>query len=332
MRLADIPSARVVLLLGAPRSGTSWLAKIFDSHPDVLYRHEPDTVLRTWDLPWMCPRDQVDTYVDQARPYLRKLFEIATLKTAGSQPMFPKRFESAPVRLLRAGIIHALQAVDLAKVGRQFIRQAHIPDFFDLDRHPDLRLVVKSVSSRGRARLFAEALPEARIIFILRDPWGQVASMQRGSALGKFEDKVPVGELLETEQAARYGLTEARFEALPPIEQFAWNWAILNEKAIEDLGGLDRVKLLKYQDLCEHPIEQARALLEFAGLSWDPQTEAFLRRSTSYGGPDRYYAVFRNTAAALYRWRQDLSADDQKRINDVVQATSLAPLCPSLEP
>jgi hypothetical protein len=332
MRLADIPSERVLLILGAPRSGTSWLAKIFDSHPDVLYRHEPDTVLRTWDLPWMCPRADVPLYVDTARVYLRQLLETATLKTAGSQPMFPKRFESTPVRLLRAGIIHALQAADLLKLPRNAIRTARIPDFLDLDRHPDLRVVIKSVSSRGRARLFAEALPGAKIVFILRDPWGQVASMQRGSALGKFEDKVPVAELLETEQAARYGLTEARFAALPPIEQFAWNWAILNEKAIDDLGGLDRVRLLKYHDLCEHPMEQARSLLDFAGLGWDPQTEAFLRRSTSYGGPDRYYAVFRNTAAALYRWRQDLSRADQERILDVVRATSLAPLCPSLDP
>ncbi len=143
---------------------------------------------------------------------------------------------------------------------------------------------------------------------------------------------MPVGELQETEQAARYGLTETRFVTLPPVEQFAWNWAILNEKAIEDLGGLECIKLLKYQDLCEHPVAQARALLDFAGLGWDPQTETFLRRSTSYGGSDRYYAVFRNTAAALYRWRRDLSADDQRRINHVVRATSLASLCPSLEP
>src|SRR5580658_4388008 len=116
MNLADIPSDRVVLLLGAPRSGTSWLAKIFDSHPDVLYRHEPDTVLRNWDLPWMCPRDEVGKHVDAARIYLRQLIETATLKTAGSQPMFRKRFESPAAHLARTAIIHALQAADLLKV------------------------------------------------------------------------------------------------------------------------------------------------------------------------------------------------------------------------
>jgi hypothetical protein len=332
MNLSDIPSERVVLLLGAPRSGTSWLAKIFDSHPDVLYRHEPDTVLRTWDLPWMCPREDVDRYVDQARVYLRQLIETATLKTAGSLPMFPKRYQSTPAHLVRAAIIHALQVADLARISRRLTRGTHIPDLIDPARHPELRVVIKSVSSRGRARLFADALPGARIIFIVRDPWGQVASMQRGAALGMFEDNIPVAELLETEQAARYGLTEARFASLPEVEQFAWNWAILNEKAIDDLHGLDRVKVLKYQDLCEHPLEQARTLLAFAGLPWDSQTETFLRRSTTYTGPNRYYAVFRDTAASLYHWRQELSEEDQQRISQVVQATSLAALCPPFSP
>jgi hypothetical protein len=330
MKLSEIPSERVILLLGAPRSGTSWLAKIFDSHPDVLYRHEPDTVLRTWELPWMCPPDEVNRHVDAARVYLRQLIDTATLKTAGSLPMFPKRFESTPVHLARAAIIHALHAADLANISRRLTRGMHIPDFIDPARHPSLRVVIKSVSSRGRARLFAEALPGARIIFIVRDPWGQVASMRRGAALGMFEEGVPVAELLETEQASRYGLTAAGLASLPEVEQFAWNWAILNEKAIDDLGGLDRVKILKYQDLCEHPLEQARDLLAFAGLGWDSQTEAFLRRSTTYTGPNRYYAVFRDTAASLFSWRQELSEDDQQRIDRVVQATSLAALCPRL--
>lgn len=32
---------RLISLHGAPRSGTSWLGKIFDSHPDVAYRYQP---------------------------------------------------------------------------------------------------------------------------------------------------------------------------------------------------------------------------------------------------------------------------------------------------
>src|SRR5262249_16386080 len=32
---------RVFLLLGSPRSGTSWLAKVLDTYPAVWYTHEP---------------------------------------------------------------------------------------------------------------------------------------------------------------------------------------------------------------------------------------------------------------------------------------------------
>src|SRR3984885_3831463 len=101
----EISADRVILILGAPRSGTSWLAKIFDSHPDVLYRHEPDTVLRDYNLPWMCLPAQVPAYRDAARDYLRRLFDTATLKTAGSLPIFPKRYLGAVAARLHAGMI-----------------------------------------------------------------------------------------------------------------------------------------------------------------------------------------------------------------------------------
>jgi hypothetical protein len=330
MRLSDLPSDRMVLILGAPRSGTTWLAKIFDSHPDVLYRHEPDTVLRATDLPWTCDEADIPRYLNQARAYLAQLIETATVKTTGSLPIFPKRYERLPTRWLRHAIIYALRLASLSDRGQRLCRTIPVPDLLDPARHPELRVVIKSVGSRGRAGLFAAALPHAKIVFIIRDAWGQVASMRRGTALGKFEP-LPIAELADPPRAARYGLTPTQFATLPAVEQLTWNWAILNEKVIDDLGGKDRVKLLRYQDLCEQPLQQARDLFAFAGLSWDAQTEAFLQRSTNHVGADRYYAVFRDTAAALYRWRQDLSPDEQRRIHDVVRQTSLAPLCPAFE-
>jgi hypothetical protein len=41
----------VILVLGSPRAGTTWLAKIIDSHPNILYRHEPDELrVPPWTL------------------------------------------------------------------------------------------------------------------------------------------------------------------------------------------------------------------------------------------------------------------------------------------
>ncbi len=149
----------MILILGAPCSGTSWLAKIFDSHPDVLYRHEPDTVLRDYDLPWMCPPDQVPAYRDEARDYLHRLFDTATLKTAGSLPIFPKHYLSSGAARLRSSAIYGLRAIELTPGSRRLLRAVPIPDMLDVADHPELRVVLKSVSSRGRARLFAVCCP-----------------------------------------------------------------------------------------------------------------------------------------------------------------------------
>lgn len=331
MKLSEIPGDRVVLILGAPRSGTTWLAKIFDSHPDVLYRHEPDTIRRAADLPWICDAADIPRHVDAARTYLAELIGTATVKTVGSLPMFPKRFETPPVRLARRAIIYGLRAAALTRPGRRLTADLRVPDLIEPARHPGLRVAIKSVGSLGRAGLFAAALPQARIVVIIRDVWGQVASMRRGKAGGKFEADLPTAHVADPARAARYGLTQATFATLPEIEQLAWNWAIVNEKVVDDIGGMERARLVRYQDLCNAPQAQARSLFDFARLAWSPQTEAFLRRSTQQVGRERYYGVFHDPQGALNRWRQELSPQEQYRIGAVVRATSLASFCPEVD-
>ena len=93
---------------------------------------------------------------------------------------------------------------------------------------------------------------------------------------------MPVGECLEAQEAQQYGRRSKRFRSLPTIEQFAWNWAILNEKAMR-LAGRNGTSVY-YQDLGTDPLGQSRALFDFVGLGWDPQTEDFIRRSTMHRG------------------------------------------------
>ncbi len=328
MTLASVPAENVVLLLGAPRSGTTWLAKIFDSHPDVLYRHEPDTVLRNQMLQRFFRDEDIPAFKDAAEGYLRQLVDTRTLKTAGSLPMFPKSYYSTPIHILRRGIVYALRAAEQISGTTRLIKHLPVPDLLGPKRLAGKRVVMKSVSSRGRARLFARALPGCRIIYIVRDPCGQVASVLRGAALGKFEDQLRPEELLHTDLAARYGLTEERLKAMPKTEQLAWNWAILNEKAIEDLSDIPTARVLRYQDLCVDPLGQAKELFEFTGLSWNQQTENFVTQSSRSNAPDRYYQVFKTSTTAMHRWRTELEPEDQRRILGVVRQTGLRALCP----
>ena len=77
-------------------------------------------------------------------------------------------------------------------------------------------------------------------------------------------------------QAKRYGLTAARFNALLEVEQFAWNWAVLNETAIVDLKGTDDVKVLRDLDLCKQPLPETQGLIRFTRPDWNGQIEDFI--------------------------------------------------------
>src|SRR3954451_11528879 len=119
-----------VLILGEPRSGTSWLAKLFDSHPDVLYRHEPDIAHRPDSLPKFMSWSEEKAYIDTAREYLNTLAATRTLKSAGPLPVFPKHHRSGLGRVLRTGLILGVRGIEMAARGTQAPSRFPVPDLF----------------------------------------------------------------------------------------------------------------------------------------------------------------------------------------------------------
>ena len=324
---SDSDQSRLTLILGAPRSGTTWLAKIFDSHPDVLYRHEPDLVVPDNRIPSICADENAPELIEAARGFVADLMHTHTLKTAGSLPVFPKRHDRPWTRVGRTAAIVSLRLVQKT-IGLDPRRRIVFLDHFDRDNDPSSHVVLKSISALGRAGLFAEALPEARIILIMRHPFGQIASRLDGLARGKLLDARPFKELTSIPEARRFGLSDERLRNLPPVEQMAWEWAILHEKAYADLSGRPNATMLRYADLVADPLALARALFAFAGLPWHVATERFIRTSTSYGGPDWYFDVRKQGLTPLHKWRKILSAADQARIAAIVRNTSVGQLWP----
>jgi hypothetical protein len=327
MSLSDLPNDRISLLVGGPRSGTTWLAKIFDSHPDVLYRHEPDIVLRQTDLNRNFSPDEIAPFLPAAGDYLRQLLGVRTIKSAGSLPTFNKSYNGALAHRARQAMVMAIKIAAKLNIAAATVQALSVPDFIDAEYAARLHLVMKSVSSRGRARLFAEALPGCKIVFIVRDPCGQIASTTRGVALGKLERPVPFDEILGTAQADRYGLTQEKLHAMPKMAQLAWHWTVSNEKTMDDLADLPNATLIRYQDLCLEPMAKARELFAFTGLDWSAQTEAFVTESSTSNAPDRYFQVYKNTNESLNKWRNQLSGDDAATILSVVRQTRMWTLC-----
>jgi hypothetical protein len=319
-------TTNLTLISGSPRSGTTWLGKIFDSHPDTLYRHEPDRACKTSEIPWIVPISEVDKYRATVKAYFDALADQHSTRVSGKLPFFHKSYHSSIEYRLRQLIILG------AKVSQKYIGDIDIPDLVDWKKNPNVNVVLKLNHSLGRLGVISRSLNGSRIILIIRHPCGQIASVIRGEALQKFDHTDSHSEdygifriLLDTEEARWHGLTMEGLKELAPVERLAWRWVLANEKAIKELEGLENCKIVRYEDLATKPMRIAKDLFRFAGLGWNPQTEGFIRKSVS-SEDKRYYSVFKDPSKSAFKWREELSDTDIERIVRILESSILGRL------
>ncbi len=305
-----------ICIFGSPRFGTTWLGKIFDSHPATLYRHEPDSGSALQDVPVHAVPDPDSESARRLKAFLAELPTQRSLKVCGKLPLFPKRYLSG-----WRGAVHR-SSVYSAKIASSWLQ---LPILEPVDRkHGTPRPVWKSIESTGRAGLVARLDSGIRVFLLVRHPCGQIDSTLRGEADRRFTDDCPSADdwgiferLLETPQAQRRGLSLDQLRGCSAVERLAWRWLLFNEKAMEELQGLPNARVIRYESLCERPMETAGELLEFAGLEWEPAVEAFLTRS-SQRDDGRYYSVNRDPLAAANGWRERLDRPTIESIRAVV--------------
>lgn len=310
----------VILVLGSPRSGTTWLAKILDSHPDVIYRHEPDE-LRP-------PRAGADP-CQQLSDWIGE----RGLRAAAKRPFFRKSWLPPAQAAIRSTIAYAISGGARLPMAGSTIARMALPDFAALDRRRDVRAAIKLVN--WDASDAARALPASRSLFILRHPCGQVASMLAGVRERRFnqgysDSVLPIDLANVAAFAAERGVPEQQFRTLPDAAKCAWSWLHFNESALHRLDALPNVRVVQYEELCRHPAAVAHSLLAFAGLHWNPQTADFIDRSTRHDRSTEYFAVFRNSADAAERWRSTMPQADQEAVRSVVLRSELAQRWPDL--
>ena len=309
-----------ILLVGLPRSGTTWIGKIFDSHPSTLYLHEPDSAAPMTDLPMIAPRVTAEMDPVDLRGVLARTMSIRLTRVAASLPRFKKAYRGPVLDWMHRRLAFG------AKVASRFLGEFNLPDLVHEPHQYPVRVVWKSIESVGRIGLIARLLPHLRIIHILRHPCGWMASQTRGHHESQFladrHDWWRFDLLAATDPAQRRGLSAASFDTMSDLERDVWSWVLWNENGAETSERLPNIMTIMYEDICAAPLEQSRRMFDFALLDWNKQTETFIRRSVSVHR-NEYYSVFRNPSIAANRWRRNVSPEDLCVAESIMQQSKL---------
>ena len=108
-------------------------------------------------------------------------------------------------------------------------------------------------------------------------------------------------------------------EDIGTLPRFAKSWRSRSANALWSASvlGLQAIAL----------VSVSRDIFKRAGLPWRESTAKFIRRSTIYRGPYRYFGVMRDAkAAASDVWHHQLNQMEQMRILDIVHRFPVAHL------
>ena len=213
------------MIFGSPRSGTTWLGKLFDSHPDVFYLHEPDSILGDREIPFQVREDELEQYIVPAFEYISLLLDIKNIKATGSLPIFRKNYRNVLMHLFRCSYVYSSKILQRG-IGAEKLRNIDVPDFFGAGKKVNCQYVIKSVNSLNRACLFSRAKPDARILHLIRHPCGYVASLVRGFRLKLLQGKSFMPAVSRMPEAKQRGFTLDYLESLTVEEQLACLWMI----------------------------------------------------------------------------------------------------------
>ena len=304
-----------ILIAGLARSGTTWLAKLLDSHPATLYRHEPDRPPLFPSMPYLLAPSHTDYYQSSLQQFGSGLRAQNRVQVAGTLPVFRKDSE----KLLNYQARRMLTSA--SRLASQWLGNIRLFDLFRPHGEDMSRVVWKSVWSVGRLGAILHAMPQLRVVFLIRHPCGVIFSRHRGVTNGEMAplSHSEFAELKNYNSPSTQRLL-AQVDQNDVLEMEAFRWALLNSKAIEELHACQDYLVIRYEDLCADPTKVMSQILGCVDLPWDGQIDRFILDSAARTS-SRFYGLHRKTEN-IDPWRDSMPLAKQQRVLDIVNGST----------
>lgn len=318
--------ARRILVLGLPRSGTTWVGQVLALAPDTAYAQEPDneglsllgicTKAHLPRFPFL-PVDATDRVhgvlwrtVFAGRFGLR-LAQGRTARRLFASPDEAERWVAAKEAAIVAGDPLPRPPLPLGLPRAVWRWAARLPG------RPARIQIVKSVHAVLSAEWTARVSAADTVLVVLRSPYAMLASMRRMS----MPDAVRAGCLAPAVQEAAFGAVRvghpAQDDALTAqTAQIAAMVRLLETAAARNPAWT----VVTHESLCADPVAGFGALFERLRLRW---TDAAEQGIAARDRPGSGYVAQRVARTEVGKWRADLSRDEARTISALLEQCGL---------
>ena len=293
---------RTFLLIGLPRSGTTFLAETLGRLAGAPPMHEPDN-----------EKEHVGALLAK-----RGLGRFPALRPGESAPGYRRLWERALTQPPRAG--HPRWSTR-SRVTEVAVRTAdRLPPAVSriaprrvghAARSPLGSAVVKSVHAPLAAEWLKTEFPDLTVVVIVRHPANILASwLELGLA---DRDR----RLDERSDVRRTWLEPwaVRLPGADPIQRAAWQVCLLQSALLDQAGRHATWHLVEHEVLCRDLEGQSRALADRLQLPWSGDVSDHLRASDR---PGTAYSLARRAVEQPERWRERLPREARIRLADVI--------------
>ncbi|MDQ4094727.1 MAG: sulfotransferase [Actinomycetota bacterium] len=300
-----------VLIVGVPRSGTTWVGRVLEHTDGVTFIGEPDSehkepfALRAkrglGRFPLLAPGDSVPAY--------EALWDLAL---AGRSPS-RSPIERAGRFLVRGAAVPAIhRAVDPRaprSTGRLALvrRLAHRPSTPANGDH----VVVKSVFVPLALDWLLSRRPDVATVVVERNPYNVVSSWL---AMGFIPFPWHEDKRLDDLVLGPLGLPPLPSNP-SPVEEIAWQVGVLSSVLRDVARKHPSIQLVTHEDLCRAPETLYKEVCHRAGLVWTETTQDYLANSNV---PGTGYEPKRVAAEQPDKWRKRLTQHQVEEITKVL--------------
>lgn len=316
---------RTILLAAHPRSGSSWICSLIDSHPDVTKRHEPIARLSEYIDDELLDALKYNNGISDNQ--YKKIISViySPFVETDRPPFFPKSHSNiAPGPHIFLWMLCSKIQI-LAPLYRKLISKLSGCEKF---------VVLKETGWCRHLPSIIAGLNPFITLFLLRHPCGYVDSVLRGFKQNHMlkrdsEIRKKWYEVHKYQPAIeKLGLNESNVLLMDEMEYLALKWRVFAELTIDySDNNPETTEMLIYEKIQANPVDELSRIFSKFGLEMSLTTYKFLeesRTSSYYEIPlskkdsgSEYYSVYRDKDLDVEKWKKNFSAVQIQKIKSI---------------